>query len=101
MKDFLLQFDDYNYKMLNDDVRRITTMMNKEVEQYNHAELKKTIMEQREQKKYQSRKLLDVYMIDAGSPKNKKKITSLSPPSRKESRRNLQTFEDSGSDEED
>ena len=52
MKDFLLQFDDYNYKMLNDDVRRITTMMTKEVEQYNHAELKKAIMEQREQKKY-------------------------------------------------
>jgi len=40
-------------------------------------------------------------MLDAGSPKNKKKGISLSPPSRKESRRNLQAFEDSGSDEED
>jgi hypothetical protein len=52
MRDFLLQFDDYNYKMLNDDVRRVTTMMTKEVESYNHEHLKRTIMEQREQKKF-------------------------------------------------
>ena len=58
-------------------------------------------MQEREQKKFQSRKLLDVYMIDAGSPKNRKKGTSFSPPTRKESKRNLQPFEDSGSEEED
>jgi hypothetical protein len=32
MQDFLLQFDDYNYKMLNDDLRRIITFMKKDIE---------------------------------------------------------------------
>ena len=32
MQDFLLQFDDYNYKMLNDDLRTIITFMKKDIE---------------------------------------------------------------------
>lgn len=76
MQDFLLMFDDYNYKMLNDDVRRVINVMKQDVEKYNYEKLRNQIMAERESKNFQSRKLLDVYMLDAGSPKARRKGSS-------------------------
>ena len=39
MNDFLLNFDDYNYKMLNDDVRRVVGVLKNDIEQYNYHKL--------------------------------------------------------------
>ncbi len=40
MNGFLLQFDDYNYKMLNDDLKRVVQGLRNHNEQYNHHNFK-------------------------------------------------------------
>lgn len=98
MQDFLLMFDDYNYKLLNDDVGRVVNVIKRDVERYNHETLRRQIMDEREQRKAQTRKGLEVY--DSGSLKARKK-SSILTPTRKESKKNLELYEKSSSDEED
>ena len=83
----MLQFDDYNYKMLNDDVRRVVHSLKQEVEKYNHEKQRLALIQERE------KKLTDVYLIDAAkAAKKKAKELRYQSPNRKESRRNLELY---------